>query len=169
MRIGRIRKRRAENQWDGKGAKQTRHCSLTTPRALDQDFLAGTFLPSFRASESPMAIACLRLLTFLPLRPDFSLPRFISCISRSTLLPAEGEYLRPDDFFEVDFFEADFLAAVLRDLREPELPDFFLVAFLVAMTILLGGQMASELRQVAQRQAKRMEKRLRTSHIPKRR
>ena len=47
-------------------------------------------------------MACLRLVTFLPLRPLRSLPRFIARISRSTSLPAPGEYLRPD--FRVDFF-----------------------------------------------------------------
>jgi len=40
----------------------------------------GTLAPELRASESPIAIACLRLVTFLPERPDLSLPRFISCI-----------------------------------------------------------------------------------------
>jgi hypothetical protein len=29
-----------------------------------------------------MAMACFGFVTFLPLRPDFSLPRFIACISR---------------------------------------------------------------------------------------
>jgi hypothetical protein len=38
------------------------------------DFFFGTFLPLRRASESPMAIACLRLFTFLPL-PLFRVPR----------------------------------------------------------------------------------------------
>ena len=42
-------------------------------------FFAGTFAPLSRASDKPIAIACLRLVTVLPLRPDFSLPRFISC------------------------------------------------------------------------------------------
>jgi hypothetical protein len=98
-----------------------------------QDFLAGTFFPSLRASESPMAMACFGFVTFLPLRPDLSLPSFIARISVSTFLLAEGEYLRVDDFF------ADF----------PVLLDFFLVAFLVAMTILLAGQMAEGSRQVA--------------------
>lgn len=52
-----------------------------------------------------MAMACLRLVTFLPLRPDFSLPCFIAFISRSTDLPALGLYLRePADFFEELFF-----------------------------------------------------------------
>ena len=127
-----------------------------------------------------MAMACLRLVTFLPLRPDFSFPRFISFISRSTFLPADGEYLRPDDFFfELDFLEDDFLAdelrvlflallpreerlelllrdePLLRDERDLDplrlelLLDFFRVAFLVAITILLGGQMASSLGEVA--------------------
>lgn len=59
--------------------------------ALDffaEDFFRGTFAPSRRASDRPIAIACLRLVTFLPLRPLFSLPRFISCISSFTFSPA---------------------------------------------------------------------------------
>lgn len=47
------------------------------------DFL-GTLPPSRRASESPIAIACLRLVTFLPERPDLSVPCFRSCIAFST-------------------------------------------------------------------------------------
>lgn len=126
-----------------------------------------------------MAMACFGLVTFFPLRPDFSLPCFMARISRSTFLPAEGEYLRPEDFFarpEADFFEAEvrvlFFAllprvlfreallrvlffALLRDVRDRDEPllelelDFFLAAFLVAITILLGGQMAGSLKQVA--------------------
>jgi hypothetical protein len=115
-----------------------------------------------------MAMACLGLVTFLPLRPDFNLPCFISRISRSTFLPADGEYFRVEDFFfEVDFLELVFVeddALVLlralplreRELLEPlvrelfrELVDFFRVAFLVAITILLERQMRSSLRQVA--------------------
>jgi hypothetical protein len=34
----------------------------------------GTFAPFLRASDRPMAIACFGLVTFLPLRPLFSLP-----------------------------------------------------------------------------------------------
>jgi hypothetical protein len=110
-----------------------------------------------------MAMACLGFVTFLPLRPDFNFPFFISRISLSTFLPADGEYLRPEDFFfELDFLDEElrvlFLALLPRDerpelllrevLRELERPflelllDFFRVAFLVAITILLGGQMA---------------------------
>ena len=51
-------------------------------------FFFGTFAPDARASDNPIAIACLRLVTFLPERPDFNLPRFFSCIARSTFSPA---------------------------------------------------------------------------------
>jgi hypothetical protein len=50
-------------------------------------FFLGTFFPARRASESPMAIACLRLFTFRPERPLLSVPRFISCMARLTLRP----------------------------------------------------------------------------------
>jgi hypothetical protein len=50
----------------------------------------GTFAPERRASERPIAIACLRLRTFLPERPDVSSPCFISCIARSTFSDAFG-------------------------------------------------------------------------------
>jgi hypothetical protein len=40
----------------------------------DDDFLAGTFAPSFRAFDNPIAIACLRLVTFLPERPLRNVP-----------------------------------------------------------------------------------------------
>jgi hypothetical protein len=73
---------------------------------FDEDFL-GTFAPSLRASERPIAMACLRLVTFLPLRPLFSVPRFISCISSRTFSPALGLYFLPlDDFFAELFFVA---------------------------------------------------------------
>jgi hypothetical protein len=44
--------------------------------------------PARRASDKPMAIACFRLVTFLPLRPLLSVPRFLSCIARFTLADA---------------------------------------------------------------------------------
>lgn len=114
-------------------------------------------------------MACFGLVTFFPLRPDLSLPCFMARISRSTSLPAEGEYLRLEDFFELDFFADDprvlFFALLLRVLffallredrlelpREElrlELLDFFLAAFFVAITILLAGQMAGRLGRVA--------------------
>jgi hypothetical protein len=88
------------------------------------DFFAGTFFPSLRASDNPIAMACFRLVTFLPLRPLFSLPCFIAFISRSTSLPADGLYSREGlDFFELLFFAEDFFV------------DFF-AAFFVAIVIL---------------------------------
>jgi hypothetical protein len=47
--------------------------------------LRGTLPPARRASESPIAIACLRLVTFLPDRPDRSVPRLRSLIAFRTL------------------------------------------------------------------------------------
>src|SRR5690348_4196141 len=57
-------------------------------------FRFGTFLPLRRASERPMAIACLRLFTFLPLRPLRSLPDLRFFIALRTSLPADFEYFR---------------------------------------------------------------------------
>jgi hypothetical protein len=50
----------------------------------------GTFAPSRRASDRPIAIACFGFRTFLLERPEVSSPRFISCIARSTFLDAAG-------------------------------------------------------------------------------
>jgi hypothetical protein len=66
-----------------------------------------------------MAIACLRLFTVFPLRPDFNLPRLNSCISRLTSLPALGLYFRR----ELDFFlplEEERPRELDEDLRELE-------------------------------------------------
>jgi hypothetical protein len=60
---------------------------------LDDDFLDGTLPPARRASDNPMAIACLRLFTVLPERPLFSFPRFRSCIAFSTFSDAFLPYL----------------------------------------------------------------------------
>src|SRR5207253_4765552 len=60
---------------------------------LRDPFFFGTFAPASRASERPIAIACLRLLTRLPDRPLFSVPRLRSCIARSTFSPAFFPYL----------------------------------------------------------------------------
>jgi len=51
----------------------------------------GTLPPSRRASERPMATACLRLVTFLP-EPLLSVPRLYLCISVSTLSDAFFPY-----------------------------------------------------------------------------
>ncbi len=56
-------------------------------------FFFGTLAPSLRALESPMAIACFRLVTFFPDLPLFSVPFFFSCIAFSTSLPAFLSYL----------------------------------------------------------------------------
>jgi hypothetical protein len=85
-------------------------------RVLRQGFFLGTLAPFFLASERPIAMACLRLVTFFPLRPLLSLPRFISCISVFTSLPALGLYFRLEDFlvlFPVDFFPDDLLLLFL--------------------------------------------------------
>jgi hypothetical protein len=59
---------------------------------------AGTFLPSTLASESPIAIACLRLLTLRPERPLLSVPALRFFIARPTLADAFLEYFRANEF-----------------------------------------------------------------------
>jgi hypothetical protein len=54
--------------------------------------LAGTFAPERRASDKPIAIACLRLVTFLPELPLRSVPDLRSSIARLTLAPARFPY-----------------------------------------------------------------------------
>src|SRR6266542_3211755 len=49
--------------------------------------------PSFRACDSPIAIACFLLVTFLPDLPLFSDPSFRSCIAFSTFFDAFLPYL----------------------------------------------------------------------------
>jgi hypothetical protein len=56
-------------------------------------FFFGTLLPARRASDSPIAIACLRLVTLRPELPLLSVPRLRFCIARSTLRPAPLLYL----------------------------------------------------------------------------
>ena len=67
------------------------------------DLFRGTRAPFCRASESPIAIACLRLLTVPPLppRPDFKVPRFLLRIALATVLPAPLLYrVRPVFFLD---------------------------------------------------------------------
>jgi len=66
-------------------------------RDFFDDFFLGTLPPERRASDSPMAMACLRLFTFLPERPLLSLPRFISCIAFFTFLRDFLPYLAAMD------------------------------------------------------------------------
>ena len=56
--------------------------------------LFGTFFPFALASERPIAIACLRLLTFRPERPLFKVPTLRFFIARSTSAEAFLEYFR---------------------------------------------------------------------------
>jgi hypothetical protein len=49
-------------------------------------FFFGTFAPSLRASDKPIAIACFLLVTFFPEPPDFKVPSFRSCMAFLTLL-----------------------------------------------------------------------------------
>jgi hypothetical protein len=76
-------------------------------------FLRGTFFPFLRASESPIAIACLRLFTLPPFppRPLRSVPRLRLRIALSTSLLAPRLY-----FFPVDFFLPLFRAMMLPRL-----------------------------------------------------
>ncbi len=61
-------------------------------RAWDQRGGGGTFPPFWRACESPMAIACFRLRTFLPLRPLRSVPFLRRRIARRTSFCAALPY-----------------------------------------------------------------------------
>jgi hypothetical protein len=58
----------------------------------------GTLPPARRASERPIAIACFRLVTFFPERPERRVPRLRSCIALSTFWDAFFPYFRPPDF-----------------------------------------------------------------------
>src|SRR5207249_5542644 len=60
---------------------------------LDPPFFGGTLAPVFRAFDSPMAIACLRLVAFFPDRPLCRVPRFRACIASLTFCCAFLPYL----------------------------------------------------------------------------
>ena len=70
------------------------------PAVVRALFFRGTFAPDSLASDKPMAMACFGLVTFLPLRPDLSLPVFISCIARSTLSCDFLEYFAIVEYFQ---------------------------------------------------------------------
>jgi hypothetical protein len=57
--------------------------------------------PFFRASESPIAIACFLLLTFLPDLPLFSVPAFRFFMARPTFFAAPLEYFRVFAFLAI--------------------------------------------------------------------
>lgn len=60
-------------------------------REVLRDDLRGTFAPFFRASLSPIAMACLRLFTFWP-EPLRSVPFFLRRIVDSTFFEADLPY-----------------------------------------------------------------------------
>jgi hypothetical protein len=61
---------------------------------LAEDFFGGgTLPPAARASDNPIAIACLRLVTFLPEPPLFNVPALSSFIAFSTFSDAFLPYL----------------------------------------------------------------------------
>src|SRR5262245_45859553 len=76
------------------GGEGSRRAACTTFSYLLRPFLLGTLAPFLRASDRPMAIACLRLLTFLPEPPLFKVPCLRLCIARLTLDCAFLLYLR---------------------------------------------------------------------------
>jgi hypothetical protein len=60
----------------------------------------GTFAPLFRASESPIAIACFRDVTLPPFPPlpERNVPRFSRCMALFTLVLAALPYFLCDPF-----------------------------------------------------------------------
>jgi hypothetical protein len=60
---------------------------------FDEVFRDGTLSPSARASEIPIAMACLRLFTFAPEPPLFSFPSPYSCITFEIFFCAFAPYL----------------------------------------------------------------------------
>lgn len=60
----------------------------------------GALAPSALASDKPMAMACLREVTFFP-EPVLSFPSCISCITFSTFSPERFEYFAIHHFFKL--------------------------------------------------------------------
>jgi hypothetical protein len=74
--------------------------------------LFGTFAPAARASESPIAIACLRLLTLRPERPLFKVPALRFFIARPTLAEAVLEYFRALRAMKLISYDTNVITAV---------------------------------------------------------
>lgn len=100
------------------------------------DFFAGTFAPAFRASESPIAMACFGFVTFRP-EPLFSLPSLKACISRSTLADAFGPYFLPLLFLLLLFFVLLVFALLFVGLLFLALLFFVLAVFFPVELLLL--------------------------------
>jgi len=82
--------------WGHRPASQLPAGARFVRRQLDYfDFSGGTLAPFFRASESPIAIACFLLFTTPPLPPfpERSVPRFFRRIADRTDLLAAFPYL----------------------------------------------------------------------------
>ena len=60
---------------------------------VERPFLGGTFAPERRASDRPIAMACLALVTLFPDFPLLSVPRLRSCIALLTFAAARLPYL----------------------------------------------------------------------------
>jgi hypothetical protein len=93
--------RRAEDERDADFREPVDACEPDVLRVPDDfrdvadlrlPFGGGTLPPASRASDRPIAIACLRLVTLRP-EPLFSVPRFLSRIARSTFSLAFFPYL----------------------------------------------------------------------------
>src|ERR1700683_3262190 len=84
---------------------RARRCSRLLAGKFQLDFFRGTLAPFLRASESPMAMACLRLFTVPPLPPFplFKVPFFSRCIALFTLLPAAFPYRAISIFLRFKF------------------------------------------------------------------
>ena len=96
--------------------------AMASPVDLSYDelfFRLGTLPPLRRASDRPIAIACFRLFTFLPERPDLRVPCFRLCIARLTLLDALGPYFLRDDLAAMIKI---LLAAKRRNSEKPAVP-----------------------------------------------
>jgi hypothetical protein len=82
------------NRWEMRSAiRSARPGGYLLDRLRRPDAGAGTLPPSRLASERPIAMACLRLVTFWPDRPLRSVPAFSSFMARSTLADAFFPYL----------------------------------------------------------------------------
>ena len=88
--------------------RQKADATIRWRRMSQLDFFVGTLAPFLRASDSPMAMACFRLLTLPPLPPlpERSVPRFLRRIALFTVLPAALPYLRRPDFLLRELFLA---------------------------------------------------------------
>src|SRR5690606_23278434 len=90
--VGEVAVRRVDDGVHRLGEQIAAH-DLEAPRRRfffceDLRLRGGTFAPARRASESPMAMACLRLFTFLPERPLFNVPRLRSRMAFATFFCA---------------------------------------------------------------------------------